>query len=85
MARSVHILRPRQRHAHAALGEALGFAEQAQVGAGHAQGFVHTVEGDALGFNAAVNDSAGARVAQPRLPDPQVVAIKLCNRLRSRL
>jgi hypothetical protein len=37
----------RQRHAHAALDKALGLAEQAQVGVGHAQGLGHAVEHDA--------------------------------------
>jgi putative ABC transport system permease protein len=56
--------RTRQRHAHAALGKALGLAEQAQVGAGHAQGFVHAVEHDACGVHAAVDHGAGAGAAQ---------------------
>ena len=38
----------RQRHAHAALDEALGLAEQAHVGARHAQRVGHAVERDAL-------------------------------------
>ena len=62
--RRLHIARTRQRHAHAAPGKALGLAKQAQVGAGHAQGFFHAVEHDACGLHAAVDDGAGAGVAQ---------------------
>ena len=62
--RRLHITRTRQRHAHAAPGKALGLAKQAQVGAGHAQGFFHPVEHDACGLHAAVDDGAGAGVAQ---------------------
>ena len=53
-----------QGHAHAALGKALGFAEQAQVGVGYAQGFVHAVKHNALGFHAAVDHGAGTGGAQ---------------------
>ena len=49
-----------QRHTHTALGKALGFANQAKVGVGHAQGFVHTVKYDALGLCAAVDHGADA-------------------------
>ena len=51
---------PRQRHAHAALDEALGLAEQAQLGAGHAQRLGHAVEDDALRVDAAIDHRAGA-------------------------
>ena len=41
-----------------------GLAEQAQVGARHRERLVDAVEGDALRFDAAVDDRAGAGVAQ---------------------
>ena len=53
-----------QRHAHAALDERLRLAEQAQFGALDAQRPLDTVEDDALGVDAAVDQMAGTRIAQ---------------------
>jgi hypothetical protein len=46
--------------AHAALDEALGLAEEADLGAGQAQGFVDAVEDQAQALDAAVDHRAGA-------------------------
>ena len=51
-------------HAHAALDETLGFAEQADVGPWHTQCFVHAVEHQPATLETAVDHGTGTGRAQ---------------------
>jgi hypothetical protein len=63
-ARFVGAFPARDGDAHAALLEAFGFAEQAQLGLRHSERFGDAVEGDALCVHAAIDHRAGGGGAE---------------------